>query len=63
MNQANSKKAKTPKLDNTEDFWTKLNDKMSDEDIAKMHKQMVEDLGYDPNNIEPIGYEKWWLDK
>ena len=59
MNQANNKKAKTPKLDNTEYFWTKLNDKMSDEDIKKLHQQIIEDLGYDPNDIESVGHERW----
>ena len=63
MNQANNKKAKTSKLDNAEDFWAKLNAKMTDEDIEKFHQQIIEDLGYDPNNLEPVGREKFWLDK
>ena len=62
MSQTNGKKAKTSKLYNAEDFWTKLNAEMSDEDITRMHKQIVEDLGHNLNNIEPIGHEKWWLD-
>lgn len=41
MSQTNGKKAKTSKLDNAEDFWTKLNAEMSDEDITRMHKQIV----------------------
>lgn len=63
MSQTNGKKAKTSKLDNAEDFWTKLNAEMSDEDIEKLHQQIIEDLGYDPNNIEPVGHERWWLNE
>ena len=61
MNYANNKKSKTSKLDNTEDFWTRLNAEMSENDIAQMHKQMLKDLGYNPNDVEPVGREKWWL--
>lgn len=59
MSQTNDKKVKTSKLDNTEDFWTKLNVEMSDEDIRKLHQQIIEDLGYDPNNVKPVGHERW----
>lgn len=41
MSQTNGKKTKTSKLDNAEDFWTKLNAEMSDEDITRMYKQIV----------------------
>lgn len=63
MSQTNGKKAKTSKLDNAEDFWTKLNAEMADEDITRIHKQIVEDLGHNLNHIKPIGHEKWWLDE
>lgn len=63
MSQTNNKKSKTSKLDNAEDFWARLNAEMSENDIAKMHKQMVEDLEYNPNDVEPVGHEKWWLDE
>lgn len=63
MSQKNNKRVKASKLDGTEDFWTKLNVEMSDEDIEKLHQQIIEDLGYDPNNLEPVGREKFWLDK
>lgn len=45
------------------DYWEFLNETMSDEDIDEMHKQIVEDLGYNPNNVEPVGHERWWLDE
>lgn len=32
---------------------------MSDEDIKKLHQQIIEDLGYDPNDIESVGHERW----
>lgn len=38
MSQTNNKKSKTSKLDNAEDFWTRLNAEMSENDIAKMHE-------------------------
>ena len=57
------KKAKTSKLDNAEDFWTKLNAEMADEGITRIHKQIVEDLGHNLNHIKPIEHEKWWLDE
>lgn len=63
MNQTNNKRTRALKLDDTEDFWTKLNAEMSENDIAKMHKQIAEDLGYNPNDVEPVGCERWWLVK
>lgn len=59
MSQTNGKKAKTPKLDNTEDFWTKLNAELSGKDIEKLHQQVIKDLEYDPNDVKPVGHEKW----
>lgn len=63
MNQTSDKEFQKLKLDNTENLWTRLNTEMSENDIAKMHKQIVEDLEYNPNDVESVGHEKWWLDE
>lgn len=44
-------------------FWNSLSDQLNDEEIKKMHQDAIKDLGYDPQNVKPVGEEMWWLDE
>ena len=46
-----------------ENFWSSLNNKLSDEEIDKMHQDAIKALGYNPNDVKPVGNERWWLNE
>lgn len=46
-----------------DNFWDLLSNELSDEEIHKMHQDIINDLEYDPNNVKLVGNERWWLDE
>lgn len=53
--------AYTPK-DKIPDIWD-LGDQLSDEEINQLHKDIKQDLGFDPNDVKTVGHERWWKDE
>ena len=46
--------------DNQTSIWNKLDAELSDQEIYQMHQDAIKDLEYDPQNVKPVGREKWW---
>lgn len=55
-----SKKEGSVQQDNQTNIWSKLDAELSDQDIDKLHQDAIRGLKYDPQNVEPVGRERWW---
>lgn len=55
-----SKKEGSVQQDNQINIWSKLDAKLSDQKIDRLHQDAIRDLGYDPQKVKPVGKEKWW---
>lgn len=55
-----SKEKNSMQQDNQTNIWDDLDAELSDQEIDKLHQDAIRDLGYDPQNVKPVGKEKWW---
>lgn len=55
-----SRKGDPGQQDNQTNIWSELDAELSDQDIDKLHQDAIKDLEYDPQNVKPVGREKWW---
>lgn len=55
-----SRKEGSVQQDSQTNIWSKLDAELSGQEIDQMHQDAIRDLEYDPQNVKPVGREKWW---
>ncbi|HIY92061.1 MAG TPA: helix-turn-helix domain-containing protein [Candidatus Companilactobacillus pullicola] len=55
-----SKKESSVQQDNQTTIWDDLDAELSGQEIDQIHQDAIRDLEYDPQNVKPVGKEKWW---